>query len=77
MKLYLSHQAQEAVKIFSKRGAIFSTDGGVFGPNVVVDGNLVTGQNPASAGPLADAIMKLLKLGSHAENLKGAIALPT
>lgn len=29
-------------------------------PNVVVDGRLVTGQNPASAGPTADAVLELL-----------------
>ncbi|KIJ56855.1 hypothetical protein M422DRAFT_40431 [Sphaerobolus stellatus SS14] len=33
-----------------------------FGPKVVVDGNLITGQNPASAGPIGDAILKSLGL---------------
>ncbi|KAJ6614298.1 ThiJ/PfpI [Mycena sp. CBHHK59/15] len=32
-----------------------------WGANVVVDGNLYTGQNPASAAPLAEAILKALK----------------
>jgi len=45
--------------LLSTRGAIFS-DGGVFQPNVIIDGNLVTGQNPPSAAPLADAVNKLL-----------------
>lgn len=29
---------------------------------VVVDGRLITGQNPASAAPIADAILKALKV---------------
>ena len=33
-------------------GGLFK-DGGVFKPNVCVAGNLMTGQNPPSAGPLA------------------------
>ncbi|KAJ7937104.1 ThiJ/PfpI [Mycena leptocephala] len=32
-----------------------------WGPKVVVDGNLYTGQNPASAGPIGQAILKALK----------------
>ncbi|KAG6900933.1 hypothetical protein C0993_004370 [Termitomyces sp. T159_Od127] len=32
-----------------------------WGSHVVVDGNLLTGQNPASAGPLGQAILKALK----------------
>lgn len=28
---------------------------------VVVDGKLITGQNPASAGPIAEAILKALQ----------------
>jgi malate synthase len=39
-----------------KAGGIFK-DGGVFGENVVVSGNLMTGQNPPSAGPLATAVI--------------------
>ncbi|KAF8216151.1 ThiJ/PfpI [Mycena galopus ATCC 62051] len=31
-------------------------------PHVVVDGNLITGQNPNSAGPIGHAILKALKL---------------
>jgi putative intracellular protease/amidase len=30
-------------------------------PKVVVDGNLYTGQNPASAGPIGQTILKALK----------------
>ena len=40
-------------------GAEFES-GPVWGPYVVVDGNLVTGQNPASAGAAAEAILKEL-----------------
>jgi putative intracellular protease/amidase len=29
--------------------------------HVVVDGNLYTGQNPASAGPIGEVILKALK----------------
>jgi putative intracellular protease/amidase len=40
-------------------GAVF--EGGVpFGPQVVTDGNLVTGQNPASAEPSAEAVVAYL-----------------
>ncbi|MFG1810435.1 type 1 glutamine amidotransferase domain-containing protein [Streptomyces sp. NPDC049040] len=40
-------------------GADYSK-GQPWSPYVVVDGNLVTGQNPASAGPAAEAVLKLL-----------------
>lgn len=30
-------------------------------PKVVVDGNVITGQNPASATPIGEAILKALK----------------
>ncbi|KAF7352839.1 putative chaperone protein HSP31 [Mycena venus] len=33
-----------------------------WGSHVVVDGNLYTGQNPASAGPIGQAILKALKV---------------
>jgi len=33
-----------------------------YGVHVVVDGNLYTGQNPASAGPIAEVILKAMKL---------------
>lgn len=43
-----------------ERGGIFSkTDNWI--PYVQVDGNLVTGQNPASSGPGAEALLKLLR----------------
>lgn len=41
-------------------GAKFK-DGGVFQPNVCIAGNLITGQNPPSAGPIAEAIVNFLK----------------
>jgi putative intracellular protease/amidase len=43
----------------SERGAIFR-EGPDWASHVEVDGKLVTGQNPASAGPAAEALLKLL-----------------
>jgi putative intracellular protease/amidase len=37
------------------------TRGEIWQPYTVVDRNLFTGQNPASAGPLAEEILKVLK----------------
>lgn len=44
-----------------ERGGVYSksTD---WAPNVQVDGKLVTGQNPASSGPAAEALLTLLRL---------------
>jgi putative intracellular protease/amidase len=42
-----------------ENGAVFE-GGAPFGPQVVVDGNLVTGQNPASAEPSAEAVVAYL-----------------
>jgi len=42
-------------------GGTFEKADEVFGAKVVVDGNLYTGQNPASAAPLAQEILKALK----------------
>ncbi|CEH17590.1 E [Ceraceosorus bombacis] len=44
-----------------ERGATFEKAEKPWGEKVVVDGNLLTGQNPASAGALADAILAQLK----------------
>ena len=41
-------------------GGIFKS-AGLFQPHVVVDGKLYTGQNPASAKPLAERIVEDLK----------------
>ena len=41
-------------------GAEF-VDGGVFQPNVCVSERLITGQNPPSAGPTAEAVLKMLQ----------------
>lgn len=41
-----------------ERGATFSS-GGDWAPHVQVDGLLVTGQNPASSAPAAEALLKL------------------
>ncbi|WP_224985097.1 type 1 glutamine amidotransferase domain-containing protein [Geomonas agri] len=43
-----------------ERGAQFQR-GPVWGPFVEVDGKLVTGQNPASSAPAAEALLKVLK----------------
>ncbi|TSK04949.1 MAG: type 1 glutamine amidotransferase domain-containing protein [Geobacter sp.] len=43
-----------------QRGATFRS-GGDWAPYVEVDGKLVTGQNPASSAPAAEALLKLLK----------------
>lgn len=40
-------------------GAVFES-GVPWAPHVIVDGNLVTGQNPAAAGPAARAVLELL-----------------
>jgi putative intracellular protease/amidase len=36
----------------------------VWQPKVIVDGRLITGQNPASAGPLAEAMVQALREGA-------------
>ncbi|KIY68672.1 ThiJ/PfpI [Cylindrobasidium torrendii FP15055 ss-10] len=46
-------------KLTSKGGKFEATD--PFQAKVVVDGNLYTGQNPASAGPLAQAVLQALR----------------
>lgn len=43
-----------------QRGATFRS-GEIWGAHVEVDGKLVTGQNPASSAPAAEALLKLLK----------------
>ena len=47
-------------EMMAKAGGVFK-DGGVFQPNVCVAGNLFTGQNPPSAGPIADAMVAAMK----------------
>jgi putative intracellular protease/amidase len=42
-----------------ENGADFQ-GGPAFSPTVVIDGNLITGQNPASAGPSAEAVLDYL-----------------
>src|SRR5690606_31441221 len=42
-------------------GARYSCAAEPFGAHVVRDGNLITGQNPASAEPLAEAILEALR----------------
>ena len=44
-----------------ERGGLYSK-GADWAPYVQVDGKLVTGQNPASSGPAAEALLKLLRL---------------
>jgi putative intracellular protease/amidase len=43
------------------RGAKYSKAAEKFGAHVVVSGRLLTGQNPASAAPLGEALVKALK----------------
>ena len=43
-----------------ERGGVYSK-GANWAPHVQVDGKLVTGQNPASSGPAAKALLKLLR----------------
>jgi putative intracellular protease/amidase len=44
-----------------KRLGGLDTKGPDWGPFVQVDGNLITGQNPASSAPAAPAALELLK----------------
>lgn len=46
-----------------EEGAIFDAVA-PWQPKVIVDGRLMTGQNPASAGPLAEAMLPVLRKGS-------------
>ncbi len=43
-----------------ERGGVYSK-GANWAPYVQVDGKLVTGQNPASSGPVADELLKLIR----------------
>ncbi|MBE0556243.1 MAG: type 1 glutamine amidotransferase domain-containing protein, partial [Proteobacteria bacterium] len=43
-----------------ERGGVYSK-GADWTPHVLVDGMLVTGQNPASSGPAAEELLKLLR----------------
>jgi putative intracellular protease/amidase len=57
-------KAQDAVPFLladklTERGATHHP-GPNFRANVVTDGRLVTGQNPASAGPVAEAVLQVL-----------------
>lgn len=44
-----------------ENGALFEHADKAWGPHVAVDGNLITGQNPASAGATGRAILSLLQ----------------
>jgi putative intracellular protease/amidase len=46
--------------VLKEQGAHFSS-GGTFKPYVVTDGLLITGQNPASSAPAAEALLKALE----------------
>ncbi|HEX7736844.1 MAG TPA: type 1 glutamine amidotransferase domain-containing protein [Ktedonobacteraceae bacterium] len=48
-----------------ERGSIYSKTR-PFAPYVQIDGKLVTGQNPASSGPAAEALLQLLRAGQSA-----------
>ena len=46
-----------------ERGGVYS-NGANWAPSDQVDGKLVTGQNPASSGPAAEELLKLLRVTS-------------
>jgi putative intracellular protease/amidase len=46
--------------VLVNRGAIYSKSDEDFAPHVVVDGLLVTGQNPASSAPAAQQLLEVL-----------------
>jgi putative intracellular protease/amidase len=48
-------------RALSMNGANFKRSNRNWSPNVVEDGALITGQNPASAGPIADALVARLR----------------
>jgi putative intracellular protease/amidase len=50
----------DAEKLAKERGALYEKAKLPFVPYAVVDGNLVTGQNPASAKKTAKAVVELL-----------------
>lgn len=56
MDQYVPYLTETELK---KRGAEYQ-EADAFTPNAVEDGRLVTGQNPASGGPVADLILKQL-----------------
>jgi putative intracellular protease/amidase len=62
---YRSVGATEAIPFLletdlQKEGGIYSKASEDWGVHIVVDGTLLTGQNPNSAGPLAEEIKKAL-----------------
>ena len=58
--IFCSHSGDIHFQHIVAGGAQYeSTD--VWQPKVVVDGRLMTGQNPASAGPLATAMVEALR----------------
>ncbi|KAJ1563484.1 hypothetical protein HK405_001866 [Cladochytrium tenue] len=42
-------------------GALYEKAAADWAPHVAVDGRVVTGQNPASSAPLAEAVVKVLR----------------
>jgi putative intracellular protease/amidase len=46
--------------VLKARGATVQSAGEAWGSNVVVDGNLVSGQNPASSKALAEKVIEIL-----------------
>ena len=53
--------------VLKEQGAEFS-EGGTFKPHVVTDGKLITGQNPPSSEPAAEALLKVLETTKVAED---------
>lgn len=52
--------------VLKQQGAEFS-EAGAFKPHVVTDGKLITGQNPASSEPAAEALLKVIEQSKVAE----------
>lgn len=46
--------------LLKSRGARISSASEAWGPNVVVDGNLISGQNPASSAALAEKVVEVI-----------------
>jgi putative intracellular protease/amidase len=73
VSIFLRVRESREATAFDQKGAIFKLDAqgakyestGNWQPKFVVDGRLMTGQNPASAGPLAEAIVEALRKDSR------------
>ncbi|KAJ3319681.1 hypothetical protein HDU76_000479 [Blyttiomyces sp. JEL0837] len=55
---YMPFMLETAIKEVS--GGVYSKAEGLWGAHVTIDGRIITGQNPSSAGPMAEAFVKAL-----------------